>query len=167
MRQPMSRLASIASAAVILAVGLAPLGVSAADHLDSPTVGSMGAADLTDVYAYAVGANRIVLIANVNRGAGALPNSTIYFGSGVKYNITVDTNGDANPDVTYYVRFGAPSGGNQSVKIWRNGVLWGTVAVIGWMRPDFLGLMAFNRADTILHTIVASTGLIAGLKRHE
>ena len=126
MRQPMSRLASIASAAVILAVGLAPLGVSAADHLDSPTVGTMGAADLTDVYAYAVGATRSVLIANVNPGAGALPNSTIYFGSGVKYNITVDTNGDANPDVTYYVRFGAPSGGNQSVKIWRNGVLWGT-----------------------------------------
>jgi len=50
-----------------------------------------GATDLTDVYAFAVGGNRSVFIANVNPGAGALPNSTIYFGSSVQYNITVDT----------------------------------------------------------------------------
>ncbi len=49
MRQPLSRLASVASAAVILAVGLAPLGVQAADHLNSPTVTGSGATDLTDV----------------------------------------------------------------------------------------------------------------------
>ena len=127
MRQPKSRLASIASAAVILAVGLAPLGVAAADHLDSPTVSSMGAADLTDVYAYSMSnKTHSVLIANVNPGAGALPNSTVYFGSGVQYYITVDTNADASPDVTYYLRFGAPSGGQQTVTIWRNGNLWGS-----------------------------------------
>jgi hypothetical protein len=122
----MSRVASIASAAVILAVGLAPLGVDAADHLDSPTVSAMGAADLTDVYAFAVSGNRSVLIANVNPGAGALPNSTNFFGSGVQYNITVDTNGDASPDVTYMLRFGNPIAGRQAVTIWRNGHLWGT-----------------------------------------
>lgn len=127
MKQPMSRVASIVSAAVILAVGLAPLSVAAADHLDSPTVSSMGAADLTDVFAFST-ANKTqsVLIANVNPGAGALPNSTVYFGSGVQYYITVDTNGDASPDVTYYLRFGAPSGGKQAVTIWRNGKLWGS-----------------------------------------
>ena len=126
MRQLMSRGASIASAAVILAVGLAPLGAEAADHLDSPTVSSMGAADLTDVYAFSTGnQDSSVLIANVNPGAGALPNSTIYFGSGVQYNITVDTNGDAHPDVTYTLRFAAPSSGKQGVKIWRNGKIWG------------------------------------------
>jgi len=121
----MSRLASVASAAVILAVGIVPLTAQAADHLDSPTVSSMGAADLTDVYAFAVNAHRSVLIANVNPGAGALPNSTIYFGTGVQYNITVDTNGDAHPDVTYLLRFGAPSAGKQTVSIYRNGKLWG------------------------------------------
>ncbi len=126
MRQPLSRVASIASAAVILAVGMAPIGAQAADHLDSPTVSSMGAADLTDVYAYSTNdKTRTVLIANVNPGAGALPNSTIYFGSGVQYNITVDTNGDTRPDVTYTLRFSAPSGGSQTVRIWRNGLLWG------------------------------------------
>ena len=40
-----------------------------------------------------------------------------------------------------------------------NGVLWGVVAIFGWIMPDFHGLDAFNRLDTILHTIVSVTGL--------
>jgi hypothetical protein len=40
-----------------------------------------------------------------------------------------------------------------------NGVLWGCVAVVGWIYPDLHGLDAFNRLDTILHTIVSVTGL--------
>ena len=42
-----------------------------------------------------------------------------------------------------------------------NGVWWGLVAIFGWWMPDFHGLDAFNRLDTILHTIVATTGLLA------
>ena len=42
-----------------------------------------------------------------------------------------------------------------------NGILWGAVAVVGWTMPDFHGLEAFNRIDTILHTIVSVTGLAA------
>lgn len=126
-KRQIQRIAPMAAAAVILAIGLVPLGVGAADHLDSPTVSSMGAADLTDVYAFSTSdKTRSVLIANVNPGAGALPNSTIYFGSGVQYYITADTNGDASADVTYYLRFAAPSGGKQTVTIWRNGKLWGS-----------------------------------------
>ncbi len=44
-----------------------------------------------------------------------------------------------------------------------NGVLWGAVALVGWTMPDYLGLAAFNRLDTILHTIVAVTGLLSAL----
>jgi hypothetical protein len=40
-----------------------------------------------------------------------------------------------------------------------NGILWGAVAIFGWVMPDFHGLDAFNRLDTILHTIVSVTGL--------
>ena len=40
-----------------------------------------------------------------------------------------------------------------------NGVLWGVVAIVGWIVPDLHGLDAFNRLDTILHTIVSVTGL--------
>jgi hypothetical protein len=44
-----------------------------------------------------------------------------------------------------------------------NGILWGAVAVVGWIMPDFHGLDAFNRLDTILHTIVSVAGLSAAL----
>jgi len=40
-----------------------------------------------------------------------------------------------------------------------NGILWGAVAIVGWIYPDLHGLDAFNRLDTILHTIVSVTGL--------
>jgi hypothetical protein len=44
-----------------------------------------------------------------------------------------------------------------------NGILWGVVAIVGWTMPDYLGLAAFNRLDTILHSIVSATGLAAAL----
>ena len=40
-----------------------------------------------------------------------------------------------------------------------NGILWGCVAMVGWIYPDLHGLDAFNHLDTILHTIVSVTGL--------
>ena len=42
-----------------------------------------------------------------------------------------------------------------------NGILWGAVAIVGWTMPDLHGLEAFNRLDTILHTIVSTTGLLS------
>jgi hypothetical protein len=42
-----------------------------------------------------------------------------------------------------------------------NGILWGVVAIVGWRLPDFHGLDAFNRLDTILHTIVSLAGLLS------
>lgn len=42
-----------------------------------------------------------------------------------------------------------------------NGILWGAVAIFGWIMPDYHGLAAFNRLDTILHTLVAVTGLLS------
>lgn len=120
------RLASILSATAILAVGLAPISAEAADHLDAPTASSMGAADINDVYAFSTSdGGRSVFVVTVNPGAGALPNSTEFFGTGVEYNLTVDTDGNAAPDITYSLRFGNPSGGRQAVAIWRNGVQWG------------------------------------------
>ena len=44
-----------------------------------------------------------------------------------------------------------------------NSILWGAVAIVGWTMPDYLGLDAFNRIDTILHTTVAGTGLLSAL----
>jgi len=124
-KQQLQRLGATLVAAAVLAVGLVPLGAGAADHLDSPTVSTNGATDLNDIYAYSSNdATKSILVATVNPGAGALPNSGTTFGTGVRYNLTVDTNGDATPDITYLVRFTA--GNPQGVTIWKNGVLWGS-----------------------------------------
>ena len=43
-----------------------------------------------------------------------------------------------------------------------NGTFFTLVAAFGWIFPDFAGLDAFNRIDTILHSIVGISGLIIG-----
>jgi hypothetical protein len=127
--------ASIASALLILTLGLAP-AINAADHLDSQVVAAQGSVDITDLYAFsASGGNATVFIVGVNPGAGALPNSGTTFGSGVDYKIKVDINGDLKPDVHYLYRFGTPNGmGIQKLKLWRNGSLIAN----GWTDQDNL-----------------------------
>jgi hypothetical protein len=46
-----------------------------------------------------------------------------------------------------------------------NGAFFTFVAAFGWAFPDFGGLDAFNRVDTILHTIVGLSGIIIGWKK--
>jgi hypothetical protein len=43
-----------------------------------------------------------------------------------------------------------------------NGAFFTFVAAFGWVFPDFAQLDAFNRVDTILHTIVGLSGLVVG-----
>lgn len=43
-----------------------------------------------------------------------------------------------------------------------NGAFFSFVALFGILFPDFGGLDAFNRTDTILHAIVGLSGLIIG-----
>ena len=69
---------------------------------------------------------------DVNPGAGVLAQSGTTFGSGIKYNIKVDWNGDTKPDVVYTYRFGNPSGGVQSLKLYRNDKLVSN----GWTGQD-------------------------------
>ena len=37
------------------------------------------------------------------------------------------------------------------------------VAAFGWAHPNFGGMGAFNRVDTILHNIVGASGFLIGL----
>src|SRR4051794_25574058 len=114
---------SIASSLMILSLGLVPT-INAADHLDGPGVANNGAADITDIYAFSTANHeKTVLVLNVNPGAGVLAQSGTTFGTGVQYMLKVDTNGDYKPDVTYMVKFGSPSHGVQSMKLYRNGTL--------------------------------------------
>jgi len=55
-------------------------------------------------------------------------------------------------------------------KFWRpfclwNGAFFSFVALFGWTFPDFAGLDAFNKLDTILHSIVGLSGLVIGFKK--
>lgn len=43
-----------------------------------------------------------------------------------------------------------------------NGGLFTFVGLFGWLFPDFGGLDAFNRLDTVLHSVVGLSGLAAG-----
>ena len=46
-----------------------------------------------------------------------------------------------------------------------NGAFFTFVALFGFIWPDFAGLDAFNRLDTILHSIVGISGLIIGFSK--
>jgi len=46
-----------------------------------------------------------------------------------------------------------------------NGAFFTFVAIFGLTFPDFAQLDAFNRLDTILHSIVGVSGLFIGLKK--
>jgi hypothetical protein len=53
-------------------------------------------------------------------------------------------------------------------RVWRpfclvNGAFFAFVAAFGWTFPDFAGLDAFNRLDTLLHSFVGGAGLLIGL----
>ncbi len=125
--------ASVASSLLILSLGLIPTA-NAADHLDGPGVANNGAADITDLYAFSTpNGNKTVFVLNVNPGAGVLAQSGTTFGTGVKYQIKIDTNGDYRPDVTFIYRFGpANHAGVQSMQLWRNGHLVSS----GWTGQD-------------------------------
>jgi hypothetical protein len=117
-----ARATSLASALIILSLGIAPVA-SGADHLDSPLVSSKGAADITDLYTFSgPGGKSTVFVLGVNPGAGALPNSGTTFGPRIDYQIKIDTDGDATADIKYLYRFGKPNSmGVQAFNLWRNG----------------------------------------------
>ena len=51
-------------------------------------------------------------------------------------------------------------------KFWKqfsllNGIFFVLIGAVGWIYLDLLGLDAFNRVDTVLHSIVGVSGLIA------
>ena len=91
----------------LLAAALAvpATGAFASDHLEAPGVAGNGQIDIADLYAFQSPANadNTVLILTVNPGAGALSPTT--FGTNVSYDILVDNDGDAVPDVSFVTLF--------------------------------------------------------------
>ena len=143
----------MAGAALILALGGAPLLATGADHLDAPALGGLtnaagdiaphsdnGDRDINDVYVFQGSDSSRTVLAMTTNPAINLFNTK--FGMNVRYAIKVDRNGDAKPDLAYVWRFGAPNGaGAQSYAITRytganargfaQGVAWGSGSTAG------------------------------------
>jgi Domain of unknown function (DUF4331) len=95
----------IVTAGTVAALGAGPLLVSGSDHLDAPTAKHDPRIDITDLYAFKAGAGT-ALILNVNPLTSPADSKTTRFSTNALYQIKIDTNGDASPDITYRVRFG-------------------------------------------------------------
>ncbi|TMD61096.1 MAG: DUF4331 domain-containing protein [Chloroflexi bacterium] len=92
-----------------------------ADHLDAPGLMSpnMDARiDITDIYAFEApdDASRSVLILNVNPLAPTLATA---FNPDALYELKIDTNGDADADIAYRIRFSDDALGRQTAKVHR------------------------------------------------
>jgi hypothetical protein len=109
-------LGGIAAAAAVAMATVGP--VSGADHGDAPLAKANHAEDIADVYAFAGSGGNVVLAMTVN--PLTMPGDTPAFDSAGLYQFRIDNTGDAVPDVTYNVTFGAAAGdGSQDLTVKR------------------------------------------------
>jgi len=92
-----------------------------ADHLDAPGLMSPGGdprIDITDVYAFQKPGDphKSILILNVNPLAPTRANE---FAHHARYEILIDTNGDAKPDITFRTTFSDKVGDHQTARVQR------------------------------------------------
>jgi hypothetical protein len=106
-------LALLACAAVVGAVTLGPGNGTASSHREAPLIAEDPAADLTDLYAFRSPdkPNTVTILANVNPGEDPAAGPNWYtFSPNARYNLKIDTNGDARPNVTYQFQFRTKTG---------------------------------------------------------
>jgi len=162
---------AIVAAALVLALGAAPMIGFGADHLDAPnlTAPSMRPdADINDVYVFQ-GRNekRTVLAMTTHPAAGAI--APLEYATDVKYTIKIDRGGDAKADAQYTTVFDEPKmNGRQAYKVvWRSGdhqrrVAHGPTGAINDVRGGgkvFAGL----RSDPFFFDLAAFQGSVLGM----
>ncbi len=98
-------------------------GLSAADHVDSPSVLADGRTDIADMYVFRAPntTDRTVMIMTVNPFAGVMSPTTL--NPRANYEFNVDKNGDLQPNASFIVRFSQVRNGRQNVRVFerRNG----------------------------------------------
>ena len=102
--------AAIAAAAVVGALlrGPAPKAAPASSHREAPLIADDPTADNTDLYAFRSPdkPNTVTVISNVLPGEDPAAGPNYYrFSSTARYNIHIDRNGDAFPEVSYHFQF--------------------------------------------------------------
>ena len=103
----------LAVAAAVGAVVLGPGSGAASSHREAPLIAEDPSADLTDLYAFRSPDNpsTVTILANVIPGEDPAAGPNWYtFSPNARYNLKVDTNGDAHADVTYRFQFRTKTG---------------------------------------------------------
>ena len=103
----------LAAAAVVGATTLGPGIGAASSHREAPLIAEDPSADLTDLYAFRSPdkPNTVTILANVIPGEDPAAGPNWYtFSPTARYNLTIDTNGDARPNVTYRFQFRTKTG---------------------------------------------------------
>ena len=103
----------LSAAAVVGATTLGPGSGAASSHREAPLIAEDPSADLTDLYAFRSPdrPNTVTILANVLPGEDPAAGPNWYtFSPSARYNLTIDTNGDARPNVTYRFEFRTKTG---------------------------------------------------------
>ncbi len=103
----------VAAAAAVGAITLGPGNGTASSHREAPLIAEDPSADLTDLYAFRSPdrPNTVTVLANVIPGEDPAAGPNWYtFSPNARYNLTIDTNGDARPNVTYRFQFRTKTG---------------------------------------------------------
>lgn len=126
-------LAAALAATAFALVGSGPSAGTASSHREAPLISEDPSADNTDLYAFRSPdkPDSVTLISNWIPGEDPAAGPNYYtFSPSARYNIYVDTTGDARPDITYRFQFKRTAGplflGNtvQSYTVTRNGKLF-------------------------------------------
>src|SRR5438874_1873893 len=180
----------LATAALILAIGGAPLLVSGADHLDAPALGhassgssadllsTHGDRDINDVYVFNNAARTRTVFAMTTNPAVNVPSvdGMANFGTNVRYVINVDRTGDAIQDLAYVWRFGAAGANGQHYTVWRysganaRSLATGVQVGSGWTGGTGIGSATGNakvfagvRADPFFFDLLGFLGTVLGV----
>ena len=103
----------LAVAAVVGMTTLGPGSGTASSHREAPLIAEDPSADLTDLYAFRSPdkPNTVTILANVIPGEDPAAGPNWYtFSPNARYNLKVDTDGDARPNVTYRFQFRTKTG---------------------------------------------------------
>jgi hypothetical protein len=180
----------LTAAALILAVGGAPLLVSGADHLDAPALGhtssgssvdllsTHGDRDINDVYVFNNAARTRTVFAMTTNPAVNVPtvDAMANFGTNVRYVINVDRTGDAVQDLAYVWRFGSAGANGQHYTVWRysganaRSLAFGVQIGSGWTGGTGIGTATGNakvfagvRADPFFFDLLGFLGTVLGV----
>ena len=103
----------LTAAAVVGAATLGPGNGKASSHREAPLIAEDPSADLTDLYAFRSPdkPNTVTILANVIPGEDPAAGPNWYtFSPNARYNLKIDTNGDALANVTYRFQFHTKTG---------------------------------------------------------